>query len=360
MQYTTPALGMLVLALTGFAQAAAAPTAVIVEEVSVQRIADPLEALGTLKANETVRITANVSDTVSRIHFEDGQTVAEGEVLLELTDAEEHALLTEAQALATEAQRQYERLVKLVAEGTAAESLLDERRREAETAAARLAAVESRLQDRIVVAPFAGVVGLRNVSVGARLEPGDVITTLVDNREMKLDFTVPSVYLPSVGRGTAIRAATPVYPDRTFTGTVASIDSTIDPDTRSITVRARLPNADGALVPGMLMTVNLFRAERDALVISEAAIVPSGSTAYVWRVDATVTPPVAERRQVELGARQPGTVEVIRGLAAGDLVVTHGTLKVRPGAPLVIKAIDDGSSTVAEMLQDDAPAANGG
>lgn len=329
------------------------PTAVIVEQAGKQRIADSLEALGTLHANETVRITANVSDTISRVNFDDGQAVDAGDVLVELTDAEESALLSEAQSLAEEAKRQYERIKRLVAQGNAAESLLDERRREWRTAEARLDAVRSRLADRLISAPFGGHVGLRLVSPGALVSPGDVITTLVDDSRMKLDFTIPALYLNTVRRGTVIEAASPVFPNRTFAGAVSSVDSTIDPVSRSITVRAIVPNDNRDLVPGMLMTLNLLRNERDAVVISEEAVIPRGDSTYVMVVNMSAEPYTAEQRVVRLGTRMPGQVEVVSGLDPGETIISHGTLKVRPGSPVQIKAVDDGTRPIAELLEPD-------
>lgn len=335
------------------AAAGAAPTQVIAERVGQQRIADRLEALGTLQANETVRITANVSDTISRVNFEDGQAVDAGDLLVEMTDSEEAALLEEAESLAEEAKRQYERIERLVAQGNAAESLLDERQRESRTAQARLLAVRSRLDDRTITAPFGGHVGLRLVSPGALVSPGDVITTLVDDSRMKLDFTIPSLYLTTVRRGTVIEASSPVFPNRTFAGEVTSVDSTIDPVTRSITVRAIIPNEARDLVPGMLMTLNLLRNERDALVISEEAVIPRGERTYVLVVDMETEPYVARQRPVQLGTRMPGQVEVMSGLEIGELIISHGTVKVRDGAPVQVKAIDDGSRPIAELLEED-------
>lgn len=333
-----------------------APTGVIVERVGLQRIADSLEALGTLRANETVQITANVSDTISRVNFEDGQAVEVGDALVELTDREESALLAEAESLAEEAQRQYERIERLVAQGNASESLLDERRREWRTADARLDAVRSRLADRLVTAPFSGRVGLRMVSPGALVSPGDVITTLVDDSRMKLDFTVSALYLSSVTRGTVIEATTPIFPNRSFAGEVTSVDSTIDPVTRSITVRAIIPNDRRDLVPGMLMTLNLLRNERDAIVISEEAVIPRGTSTFVLAIDMSTEPYIAHERRVQLGTRMPGQVEVVSGLEVGETIVSHGTLKVRPGAPVRILAVDDGTRPIPELIKPDADA----
>lgn len=327
------------------------PPAVIVEVVAEEEIADRIEALGTLRPNETVRITATVSDTISKVHFEDGQTVEAGEVLLELTDREESALLAEAETLADEARRQYERHEELLSRGSASESMLDERRREWRAAEARLEAVRSRLRDRLVIAPFSGRVGLRMVSPGALVSPGEPITTLVDDSRMKLDFSVPAIYFASVRPGTRIEATTPVLPGQTFSGLVSSVDSTIDPITRAMTVRAVIDNADHALVGGMLMTLDLLRNERRAVVISEEAIIPQGESRHVLVVAESGGMLRAEKRPVELGARMPGRVEILSGLEVGEQIVTHGTLKVRPGMPVRIKAVDDGSQPIEALIR---------
>ncbi len=333
------------------AAAAPPPTSVIVERAKVQRIADNLEALGTLRAYEAVEITAKVADTISAVHFQDGEAVVAGDLLVEQTDTEEAALLEEAESLTAEARRQYDRIRELVGQGAASESLLDERRQEWQTAAARERAMRSRLQDRMITAPFTGHVGLREVSPGALLSPGDVITTLIDDSRMKLDFTIPALYLNTVASGTPITATTPAFPSRKFSGVVRSVDSTVDPATRSITVRAVIPNPERTLVPGMLMTLELERNSRDAVVVSEEALIPRGDKTHVLVVDTAATPPVAEQREVILGRRFAGSVEIRAGLAADETIVSHGTLKVRPGAPLAIKAVDDGSRSIADMLR---------
>jgi membrane fusion protein (multidrug efflux system) len=327
------------------------PVGVIVETVGRQRIADTLEALGTLRANETVRLTASVSETIARVNFEDGQAVKAGDVLVELTDAEEAAQLAEAESLAEEAERQYQRIERLMAQGNASESLLDERRREWRTAGARLEAMRSRLQDRLITAPFGGHVGLRQVSPGTLVSPGDLITTLVDDSRMKLDFTIPALYLNTLRRGTVIEASTPVFPNRSFAGEVTSVDSTIDPVTRSIVVRALIPNDHRDLVPGMLMTLDLLRNERDAIVISEETVIPRGGKAFVMVVDTTSEPYKVEQRTVQLGTRMPGQVEVVSGLAVGETIVSHGTLKLRPGSAVRIQAVDDGTQPIAELIK---------
>ncbi len=320
----------------------------IVAEVRADRFVDRVEALGTLKANESVSVTANVTETVSAIHFDDGQRVEAGQVLVEMTSAEEHALLEEGSVRVAEFDRQYERIKSLVAQRSASESLLDERKRDLDTARALLVAIESRLADRLIKAPFAGVLGLRNISPGTLVEPGDLITTLDDDTVMKLDFAVPSVFLTDLEPGLGIEAKARAYGGRSFEGEIHSIDSRVDPVTRSIQVRALLPNPDRTLRPGVLMQVELLRNPREALVVPESALVHQGQDHFVILVgDGNV----AERRQVRTGARRPGEVEVVDGLTAGDRVITHGSEKVRPGQEVAIQAVDDGSRGLLEMLE---------
>jgi membrane fusion protein (multidrug efflux system) len=328
-------------------------TSVIVSPARLDQFTDRIEALGTLTANESVALTASVTETVSAIHFDDGDRVEQGQVLIEMTSGEEHAQLEEARATVNEAYRQYQRVLSLETQGTAAKSLLDERKREWETAKARLAAIESRLADRLIKAPFAGVLGLRDLSVGALVEPGDLITTLDDDSVMKLGFQVPSTYLAVLQPGLAITATTRAYAGRSFQGKVKAIDSRIDAATRAIRVRAVLPNPEQILKPGMLMQVELLQQPRRSIIIPEEALMPQGERQFVLLVDEAGGNKVV-RREVSIGGRRPGEVEVIDGLQPGEQVITHGTLKVRPGEQVVIGAVDDGSRPLHELLESSA------
>jgi membrane fusion protein (multidrug efflux system) len=346
-------LAFILLALLGivppvWAADAPKPVPVIVAEVHSERFVDREEALGTLKANESVSVTANVTETVSAIHFDDGQRVEEGQVLVEMTSAEEHALLEEGRVRVAEAARQYDRVKSLVAQRSASESLLDERKRDLDTARAVLVAIESRLADRLVKAPFAGVLGLRNISPGALVEPGDLITTLDDDGVMKLDFAVPGVFLTDLKPGLAIEAKARAYGDRAFEGEIRSIDSRVDPVTRSIQVRALIPNPERTLKPGVLMQVELLRNPRDSLAIPESALLHQGREHFVMRLGEGDK---AERRAVRIGTRRPGAVEIVEGLAAGDRVVTHGNDKIRPGQQAEVLAVDDGTRPLHELLE---------
>ncbi|MEJ2310020.1 MAG: efflux RND transporter periplasmic adaptor subunit [Gammaproteobacteria bacterium] len=341
---------LLLIAPAALAQpgAPAKPVPVIAYEVVDKAFSDRVEALGTLRANESVVLTASVTETVSAIHFDDGQRVKAGQLLVEMTSEEEHALLEEAKVRVAEAERQYQRVKLLTKQRTASESLYDERKRDLETARASLAALESRLADRLLRAPFDGVLGLRNISPGALVEPGDEITTLDDDSVMKLDFSVPSVFLPNLQPGLRITASARAYGNRTFEGEVSGIDSRVNPVTRSIQVRAILPNADRVLKPGVLMQVELLRNPRTSPAVPEEALQQQGADQFVVVIDADDK---AERRPVSIGARLPGFVEITAGLTAGERVITHGNDKARPGQPVTVKALDDGSRELRDMLE---------
>lgn len=342
-------LAAILIHLVG-AAGAGAQTAVIVSPVKQDSISDRIEALGTLRPNESVDLTALVTETVSRLNFDDGDRVTAGQILVEMTNAEEQALLEEARAKAAEAQSQYERVQSLEAQGTASASLLDEELRDWQTAKALLRVIESRLADRIVRAPFDGVVGLRNVSVGTLVEPGDLITTLDDDSVMKLDVPVPSTFLNELKPGLPVSSTTRAFAAHTFDGEIKSIDSRVDPVTRSVIVRVLLTNPDRRLKPGMLMQVELLTNPRQALLIPESALLPLRDIQYVLIVNEG-PPTIVERREVQIGRRLRGQVEILSGLSAGEQVITHGTTKVQPGNEVTIKAVDHGDTELKDLLK---------
>ena len=196
--------------------------------------------------------------------------------------------------------------------------------------AARVDAARAKLEDTQIRAPFSGRVGLRRVSVGSLINPGAVITTLDDLGAMKVDFAVPENSLGLLRAGLQIVAQTSAWPDKRFAGEVASIDSRVDPTTRSVMVRAIVPNPETLLKPGMFLTIELTRDQREALVIPEEALVPEQDKQYVYLVQDGK----AVRREVRIGQRRPGSVEIVAGLVAGERVVVEGTVKVRDGGPV--------------------------
>jgi len=320
---------------------------VVVAEAQQKPFSDKIEALGTLKANEAVDLTASVTETVVDIGFSDGQRVKKGTVLVKMTGAEEDALLTEARATAKEAGLQYDRAKQLAGRGASSVSSLDEARRVWQTAQARLSAIESRIADLVISAPFDGVVGLRNISVGALVRPGDLITTIDDDSVMKLDFSIPSSFLASVSPGTKVTARSRAFEERAFEGEIQSLSSRVDPVTRTIMVRALLPNPDKLLKPGLLMTVELSSNPRQAILIPEGAILPVGDKAFVMVVDEGHT---ARRREVQTGGRREGKVEIVSGIKSGQTVITDGAFKVIDGSPVTV-ARREGVETPAADAQ---------
>jgi membrane fusion protein (multidrug efflux system) len=301
---------------------------VVVEPVGEQVLSDTVEALGTAQANESVTLTAKVTDTIRRVEFEDGQFVEEGAILVQLTNEQEEAQLAEAQANLEDAENSLSRLEDLATKGLAAKSDLDAARSKRAAAQARLNAIAAQLKDRLIRAPFSGVLGFREVSPGTLVQPSTAITTLDDISTIKLDFTVPETYLSEMKPGAAIVAHSASYPDREFEGVVRTVGSRIDPVTRAVPVRAHVPNPDRVLKPGMLLTVDVVTSERTALVVPESAVYQIDDRAYVFRVQGDV----AHEQQIVTGAHRFGIVEVKAGLAEGDLVVTEGIIKLRDGS----------------------------
>lgn len=306
---------------------AAAPAAVVTAEVRKERVSHELKALGTAIANESIEVTSKTSNLISAVHFRDGQTVRRGQVLVELDPAQARADLAEASAALTESTSQYERARDLLSTRVVSQSQFEQLDATMKANQARVDAARARLGDTVLRAPFGGRVGLRRVSVGGLVSPGTVITTLDDTSVMKLDFSVPENFIGSLREGLELTARTAAHPDREFKGRVLTIDSRIDPTTRSVTVRALVPNTASLLRPGMLVNVTLAKDEYDALVIPEQALVPEQSRQYVFVVSGAKV----AKREVQIGRREPGKVEIVGGLTLGERIVVEGTQKVRDG-----------------------------
>lgn len=313
--------------------AAGRAEAATVTTTLVQRLPwqDSLEALGTASANESLLITAKVTETVVRVNFADGDLVDAGQVLVDLSGRVELAGLNEAAASFREAEQQYRRQQQLTEQKLVPASQLDTQKAVLDSARARLDATRARLSDRVITAPFAGVLGFRQVSPGTLVTPGTTIASLDDISVIKLDFAVPETYLQALSVGQPVRAKSAAYPEREFGGVVRTLDSRVDPVTRAITVRAEVPNPDRLLRPGMLLSVRILKPERQTLVIPEIAAIQVGEQAYVFRVKPDQT---VERADIQLGARRAGEVEVLSGIGEGERIVVDGSVKLRPGSAI--------------------------
>lgn len=346
------------LGLVGCDQQSAAPTptkkqrpppVVTTGKVVEKFVVDEIEAIGTLRANESVVISAAVTEPVASVNFKDGQRVNQGDLLVALTSDEQAAELAEAQANLADADRQLQR-IKSIGKGLASKSDIDAAQAKVDAYQGQLGAIKARLADRLVTAPFSGVLGFRQVSVGALVTPGTEITTLDDISVVKLDFTVPEVYLGKVHFQSLVTGISPAWPAEEFNGRVSSIDSRVDPGTRAIQVRAEIDNPDHKLLPGMLINVTLFSDQYAALVVEESAIVQSGAQARVFIVqdDATV-----ELREVTIAKRLPGQVVISAGVQRDETVVIDGTFNLRPGTKVLVLQEDQSSLAIDAGRQAD-------
>lgn len=332
---------------TGIAAQRQAPPAPLVEFVApkTMTVVEKAEAVGTARANESVTLTSRQSGTVSRILFQEGQMVRKGEALVELESRERaadldsvRAEITQARAAADEIRQQLDRARQLRATGNAPEARVDQLESQLRAAEGRIRqnesrqrAADARLDDFRITAPFEGRVGLRQVSVGALLQPGTIVTTLDDISKIKLDFSIPEQFLAVLRPGLSVATTTPAYPGREFVGQVSAVDTRVDPLTRAVRLNATFENADGALKPGMFLNVGLAVATRaDALVVPEDALVAEGTRQYIY----VVADGRAMRREVQLGLRMQSEVEIRDGVKLGDQIVVRGQQRIRHNIPV--------------------------
>lgn len=351
------ALGAMVFVPTAHAQksgVAKGPTAVITSPVIKAEFADSIEALATTKSNESVIITADQSEKVVEIHFEDGQVVKKGDLLVTLDKTQEEAELRASKALTAERQNSYNRAKGLTGSSALPKATLQTRLAELKQAQADTEAIKARLKDYEIKAPFDGVLGLREISVGTLVQPGDMITTIDDLSQIKVDFDVPSVFLTALKPGLPIRGVIDAFGDREFKGAIKTINTQIDPVTRTVRVRAILPNDDGLLKPGLLMSITLSKNQRQSLLIPEEALVKRSDKNYVFVISDKDEAMIAKQKEVQIGARQPGVVEILSGLSEGERIVNHGVSKVRDGSPVRIRAEENIDTPLEKLLEQNA------
>jgi len=316
--------------------AALLPIPVVSAVVTRESLSRELKALGTARANEAIDLTAKTTNIVTAIRFKDGDRVAAGAVLVELDGAQVKAELAAAEAALTESLAQYRRARELLPTQALSQSQFDQIEALKNANAARVEAARARFADTVIRAPFAGRVGLRRISVGTLITPGTVITTLDDLSIIKVDFPITENQLTALRAGLGVTATAASFPGRRFAGRVSSVDSRIDASSRSVLVRAEFDNRDNSLKPGMLLNIELMRDELEAIVVQEEALVPEDKRQFVY----VVKDGIAEKREVSIGARRPGKVQVTRGLEAGERVVVEGTIRLRESSPVRDLAVE--------------------
>ncbi|MDP1737851.1 MAG: efflux RND transporter periplasmic adaptor subunit [Caulobacter sp.] len=311
--------------------------AVSAATVALRPFIDRIEALGVAKGRESVTITSNTSELVTAVRFRDGQQVSKGQVLVELKSGEEDAGLIEAQARLAQAERDYNRWKSLADQGIAPKATAEQFRSALETARAGVEAARARKLDRVIRAPFAGVVGLTDVAPGALISPGAPIVTLDDLSLVRIDFDVPDRYLPVLFEGSLISARPDAWPNETYQGRIARLDSRIDAATRAITARAEFPNPGGRIKPGMLMRISVSHGAREGLAVPEAAVQFEGDQAFVFVITPRGDGFSARKQAVQTGVTEGGFVEITVGLRAGDRVVADGLNRIQNGQPVKVQ-----------------------
>ncbi len=330
------------LALVGLEAAPAGPRAggggggpvgVVVAPVRTGTVVDRAESVGTVRARDAVTITAKVTGIVQAIRFQEGERVREGTELIELDAASIRAELDQARALFDDARSQLTRARGLQAGQTIAAQRLETLEALTRQAEGRVRQIQARLEELRIMAPFDGRVGLRQVSVGALVQPGTVVTTLDDISRVRVEFAVPEVNMARIRAGSTVIARSSAFGERRFQGRIAVIDTRIDTTTRTVRVISEFDNADEALKPGLFMTVEIELDRReDALLIAEEALDPVGERNYVY----VIRDNRARRVEVRLGQRLPGEVEIVSGLRAGEPIVVRGIQRLRNDAPVRI------------------------
>jgi membrane fusion protein (multidrug efflux system) len=303
---------------------------VVAATAQEQALEATIPSIGTLEADERVDVKSEIDGTIASIEFEEGQRVAAGQVLVRFDQAKLRASLAEAQAnlqLAETTRQRYATLLQ-------AKAVSQQEADQASAAwAANQALVErltAELEEATIAAPFAGVTGARLLSVGQFIPRGTTITTLIDPDPMKLEFRLPERFLGQVRSGQPVKLETAAYPDVSWTGEVYFIDPQIDEPTRTVLVKAAVPNPDGRLRRGMFAQATLvLHVREDAVVIPETAVLHQGDLTFVYAIDVEQT---AQMRPVKIGQRLADSVEVVEGLQAGEQVVAEGHQKLHPGA----------------------------
>ncbi|MEZ5933632.1 MAG: efflux RND transporter periplasmic adaptor subunit [Alphaproteobacteria bacterium] len=311
------------------------PRPILVETAAAERttLARKVEAVGTSRARQSIDIRPAASGRVVEIAFAPGRLVDEGDVLARLDATTEEADVAEARAERREAELALERAQALAERNNVAKATVEQLRAAFDAADARLQRAEKSLDERTIRAPFAGKVGLKQVDVGARVDDDTVLTTLDDLAQIEIDFKAPEIYFGAVSRGQKVEATGAAFDDRVFSGNIETIGSRVDPVSRAFQVRATLPNPDLALPAGMFMLVELTLAEREALTVPEQAVLLADQQASLFVIEDGK----AILRQVELGQREIGRVEVKAGLKEGELVAVTGLQRLRSGAAVEVQ-----------------------
>ncbi|MDO8838072.1 MAG: efflux RND transporter periplasmic adaptor subunit [Parvibaculum sp.] len=315
------------------------PPVVEVVEARLAPIEVRVSALGTLQADQSIVLTPEIQGVVTSIDFTDGQRIEAGEVVLRLNDDDLKARLAQAEARLTLTRANYQRAEQLVRQGSGTARARDEALNDFKSAEAELATAQTALDKATIKAPFSGIAGLRQVSLGQYLTAGEPIATLADIDNLRIDFRVSEVFLTRIRKGQKVGIIFDALPGTAYEGVVSAVDPVVSIDGRAVSVRALLANEGGELRPGLFGRVDIVTETRESIMVPESAIVTdqTGRRAVFVVVDGR-----ASLRPVETGERRPGQVEIASGVEPGETVIVAGQLKVQDGEPVEpISATDE-------------------
>lgn len=329
-------LALLIAAAPGWAAAQPKTAPAMPVRAAIAKLApaiDEANAVGTLRADEAVTLRPEIAGRIAEIRFQEGQRVARGAVLVRLDQAEFSAVLASSRAQAGLDRQRLERAEDLFKKSFISGQALDEAKANYARSLAKQREDEARLAKTVIRAPFSGIAGLRQVSEGAYVAAGTDIARLEKIDELKLDFRVPETYVGRLKAGQIVRVQLDAYGEQRFPGRIYAIEPAVDESTRTVLVRARIPNPERKLRPGMFARVWAQLAVREnAVWVPEQAIVPRGQDSFVFRVNDGK----AELVKVRTGVRKVGEVEIVKGVAAGDQVITEGTQRIGPGSTVTV------------------------
>lgn len=326
-------------------KAAAAPVVIESTRVAAASLPQTISAVGSLRSDESVTLRPEVAGRITAILFQEGQRVAKGATLVRLDPAVNAADLQQARANLVLAKAKYDRAVDLAGRNFISGQAKDEAKNNLDVADAAIALAEAKLAKTELKAPFSGLIGLRVVSVGDYVKEGTDLVNLEAIDPLKVDFRVPETFLTQVRVGQPVEVGLDALPGKTYEGKVIALNPLVDTAGRAIVIRAQVRNQDTALRPGMFARVTLItRAEKEALVVPEEALVPQGSESFVFRV----MEGKASRVKVETGQRRAGKVEILTGLAKGEVIVTAGQVKLREGTAVRTAGAEGGKTQPAE------------
>ena len=292
-------------------------------------LTDILELPGTVLANESVQITTVVSEKIKNILFEEGKFIKKNQILVELQDDEEQAIYKQAKAEFEEAKINYERALKLSEKGNISQSILDNRLMLKKKLSAKVQEIEAKIQDLIIKAPFNGYTSSRNFSEGALVKPGDIITNLYDLRKLKIEAYIPENFAGRIDNKTNFEVKVNLRDSIRTKGKIYVIEPLVSETTRTFKIIGKIENLKNNIKPGMMVTLKIVLDKKNTLVVNEGAVFNKDDISYVYTVDKDNTVNI---KRIEIGLRNNGMVEVIKGITVEDFVVYEGINKIKNGS----------------------------